>query len=588
MPAPLSCSGSDPGAGIGNPVQLASGAKVQAENDLVAGTELLRIDRTYRTLRTTTRAQSGGPGWSFSFDRDFTVNRGLGGKDRPGVSGTLGDGSNFQFGMQPDGSFESGYDPRMALQSADTKYDDWTLTTAQGQVERYTKVGDVFRLVSSHTREGSYLRYTYDADSQLTQITDLRGRAIQIGWSRGRVATIDGPDGGVRYEYEPAGAAGQSDIDGIGRLAAVHFHDRAGVLLASRRYHYEDERQLYLLTGITDENGARFATYAYNDCGQAVLSEHAGGAGRYAFAYPGELVRTVTDPLGTERTFELEYADDRRGRITRESQPAGAGCGAGASAMTYDLSSGTLTSRTDFNGQKTCFVSDPNRALETRRISGLPAGRNCPADATNLTKSARMVSTQWHPDWPLFSAVAEANRIVTNVYNGERGPDGQVQKCAGGATLPNGKPIAVLCSTTIQATTDNNGTLGFAAARTGPSRVWRYTYNSAGQLLTRTDPADAAGNVVSARLTYYSDTSGSHAAGDLASIANGAGEVTQFFDYSADGLATRIKRPNGQTITLIYGAPAPDHQHGDKQRRHGCKHPLHLRRRRPIDRRGGA
>lgn len=77
VPAPLSCSGSDPGAGFGNPVQLASGAKVQAGTDLVAGIDLLRIGRTYRTLSTTTRAQFGGPGWSFSFDRDFTVNRGL-------------------------------------------------------------------------------------------------------------------------------------------------------------------------------------------------------------------------------------------------------------------------------------------------------------------------------------------------------------------------------------------------------------------------------------------------------------------------------------------------------------------------------
>lgn len=552
VPTPLSCAGSDPGAGIGNPVQLASGAKVQTENDLVAGSDLLRIDRTYRTLRTTTRAQSGGPGWSFSFDRDFTVTRGMIGNSYS-VNGTFGDGSYFEFGMQPDGSFGSRYDRRMALKSTGTNYDDWTLTTAQGQIEHYTKIGDVFRLVSSHSREGGYLKYSYDADSQLTQITDKRGRAIHIGWSRGRVVDVDGPDGGVRYEYDPADAAGQSDIEGTGRLAAVHFHDRSGAQFASRRYHHEDQRQLYLLTGITDENGARFATYAYNDGGQAILSEHAGSAGRYAFAYPSELVRTVTDPLGTERNFDLQYANDNRGRIMRESQPAGAGCGVGASDMTYD-SRGTLTSRTDFNDHKTCFVNDSNRGLETRRISGLPVGMSCPVGTDSLpTKSARMVSTQWHPDWPLASGVAEANRIVTNVYNGERGADGQVQQCADGATLLNGKPIAVLCSKTVQATTDNTGTLGFTAARTGPARVWRYTYNSTGQLLTRTGPADAAGNVDSARLTYYSDTSGSHAVGDLASIANGAGEVTQFLDYTADGLATRIKRPNGQTITLAYG-----------------------------------
>lgn len=91
-----------------------------------------------------------------------------------------------------------------------------------------------------------------------------------------------------------------------------------------------------------------------------------------------------------------------------------------------------------------------------------------------------------------------------------------MQRCAGGATQPNGKPIALLCSTTVQATTDNNDTLGFAAAGTGPARVWRYIYNSAGKLLTRTGPADASGNAEFINLAYYTDTTASHATGDLA------------------------------------------------------------------------
>jgi RHS repeat-associated protein len=164
-----------------------------------------------------------------------------------------------------------------------------------------------------------------------------------------------------------------------------------------------------------------------------------------------------------------------------------------------------------------------------------------------------MTSTQWHPDWPLKSAIAEANRITTYVYNGERGADGQVAHCAGDATLPNAKPIAVLCSKTIQATTDNNGTLGFAAAKTGTARSWQYTYNSVGQMLTRSGPADASGNVDALRLIYYADTSESHTIGDLASATNGAGEMTVIREYSKDGLATNIRQPGGQTIKLVYG-----------------------------------
>jgi RHS repeat-associated protein len=557
-PPPSSCLPNDPGYGCGNPVQVASGAKVQSETDLVAGPlDTLRIERTYRSLRKTGKAVSAGYGWSFSFDREFSIDRGLLGSALPTVTGTLGDGSYFSFRGRTDGSFASQFDKRLSLQAQSSDYNDWVLTTSTGQVERYRKVNGALLLVSSHSRDGAAQYYSYGADNKLEQISDAYGRSVKIHWSGGEVAAIDGPYGSARYEYDQVAVPGQADIAGMARLIAVHFHDTAGALLASRHYHYEDQWQRFLLTGITDENGKRFATYAYNGVAQAVLSEHAGGANRYAFRYPDQTTRVITDPLGTERTLGVTYASDYRGRITGESQPAGAGSGPASSAFTYSPS-GDLTSSTDFNGQKTCFINDPLRGLELSRMSGLPAGASCPASGNDLPiKTGRVISTQWHPDWRLKSGIAEPNRITTYVYNGERGADGQVLHCAGDAALPNGKPIAVLCSKTEQATTDNNGTRGFAAGRTGPLRVWRYTYNSAGQLLTRTGPADASGNIDSIRLTYYADTNAdttdSHTSGDLASITNGAGETTQFLEYGKDGLATKITRPNGQAITLVYG-----------------------------------
>jgi YD repeat-containing protein len=60
-------------------------------------------------------------------------------------------------------------------------------------------------------------------------------------------------------------------------------------------------------------------------------------------------------------------------------------------------------------------------------------------------------------------------------------------------------------------------------ANAGAARTWQYTYNTAGQLLSRTRPPDASGNAESARLTYYADTTDGHTTGDIASVANGAG-----------------------------------------------------------------
>jgi RHS repeat-associated protein len=551
-PAPPSCSSECPGYAVGNPVQLASGAKVQTETDLIAGPSvLLTINRTYRSLRMNWNAQSASFGWSFSFDRDFKVD--LQTNELQIVSGSLGDGSAFKFEVRAGQQTASRYDKRMSLKALSANFDDWILTTPDGQVERYKKLNGSYRLVSAHRANGESATFAYDAGNQLIEIADANGRRMQITWRDGLVASIASERGSARYEYEEASLAGQGVVAGMARLAAVHFHDPDGGLISSRRYHYEHEWLRFLLTGITDENNTRFANYAYNGAAQTVLSEHAGGVNRYTFTYPSDQTRGVIDPLGTERIYGLYFASDSRGRIASESQPAGAGSAPSATAFTYS-SRGDLASSTDRNGNKTCFLTDPVRGLETRRIAGLSAASSCPVAVGDIPgKAARMTSTQWHPDWPLKSAVAEANRISTYVYNGERGANGQVAHCAGDAMLPNAKPIAVLCSKTIQATADGNGTLGFAAAKSGPARTWQFTYNSAGQLLTRTGPADASGNVDLLRLTYYTDTTDSHSIGDLASATNGAGEVTVVSQYSKDGVATNIRQPGGQTIRLEYG-----------------------------------
>jgi RHS repeat-associated protein len=552
-PAPPSCSSDCPGFALGNPVQLASGAKVQTETDLTAGPGmLLTIKRTYRSLRMNWKAQSASFGWSFSFDRDFNVELQTGNNELQIVSGSLGDGSAFRFEVRAGAQTLSRYDKRVSLRPLSSTFDDWLLTTQDGQLERYKKINGSYRMVSAHRANGESATFSYDTGNQLREIADANGRSIRITWRDGLVESITSDNGSARYEYEQASLPEQGEVAGVARLAAVHFHDRDGGLISSRRYHYEHEWLRFLLTGITDENNIRFATYAITARPKPYWPSTL-GASTATFAYPSEQTRRVTDPLGTERAYGLYYASDSRGRIASESQPAGAGSAPAATAFTYS-SSGDLASSTDRNGNKTCLLSDPVRGLETRRIEGLPAAGSCPVAVSDIpNKAARMTSTQWHPDWRIKSAVAEANLITTYVYNGERGADGQVAHCAGDAMLPNAKPIAVLCSKTIQATSDSNGTLGFAAAKSGPARTWQFTYNSAGQLLTRTGPADAGGKVESLRLAYYTDTTDSHSIGDLASAINGAGETTVVSQYSKDGLATNIRQPGGQTIRLEYG-----------------------------------
>lgn len=241
------------------------------------------------------------------------------------------------------------------------------------------------------------------------------------------------------------------------------------------------------------------------------------------------------------------------GLVTGESQPGGSGCSSGSSAITHD-SSGNIISQTDFNGYKVCFQYD-TRALQTSQVSGLLSSDSCPINGTSAltSSSARRISTRWHGDFPLRTALAEAGRITTYLYNGQSDTSGKTTECAPGAVLPNGKPLPLLCSMTIQATADQNGASGFSAQSTGTPRVWSYTYNANGQLLTSTGPQDAGGRRAVETRTYYQDATATHYAGDLASVINVSGGLTEYLEYSPGGLATRIRQPNGHIVILNYG-----------------------------------
>ncbi|MDQ1923198.1 DUF6531 domain-containing protein [Massilia pseudoviolaceinigra] len=551
-PAPLKC-----GEAAGNPVQFISGAKIQHENDLGGdASDLLRVRRTYHSMRVSAGGQSAGVGWSFSFERDFSAPQQLMDKARSRVTGALSDGSHFEFWRQDDGKYKPNYDRSTTLEVQGTDDSVWLVTTPDGTVERYLRNGDDFRLGSVHRRSGTAAHYTYDAKNQLTKIVDTSGRSLAIVWEGDVIVSISNATGSVRYEYERTVIRGYPAIEGTARLIGVHFLDRSGVETSSRAYHYEDATDRFLLTGISDEHGKRFATYAYNGDGQAVLTEHAGGAQRYTFSYPSSNSRVVTDPLGSSRSIDLGYDSDHsksRNRITGESQPAGSGCAASAKATTYS-DKGDVTSRTDFNGNKTCFISDPVRGNELASMTGLAKDAACPASIDSAISAAvRKTSTRWHPDWPLATTTTSPGRMETTVYNGQRDAAGKVVECAGGAVLPNGKPIAVVCRRTIEATSDSNGGLGFAAARTGPAQEWRYTYNRTGQMLTSSGPVDVNGKAESSSMVYYADTSASHHPGDLASVRNSVGEVTNYLEYSEDGLPTKIRYPSGQVVESEYG-----------------------------------
>ena len=145
VPRPPSCDGGAEGWTVGNPVVVSSGAKLQTEVDLAgtpAGT--LRIARHYRTLRNSGAGQSAGLSWSFSFDRTFKVTMAPDGSVPRQISGTMADGSYFEFSPRIDGSYASRFDKREAIAPVSADFHEWTFTSAEGQVDRFKRINDQF------------------------------------------------------------------------------------------------------------------------------------------------------------------------------------------------------------------------------------------------------------------------------------------------------------------------------------------------------------------------------------------------------------------------------------------------------------
>jgi YD repeat-containing protein len=299
------------------------------------------------------------------------------------------------------------------------------------------------------------------------------------------------------------------------------------------------------LTSIVDENTDLFATFKYDTSGRAVSSEHAGGVERYQLTYNAGST-SVADPHGTARTFGFVTADGIS-RFTGASLAGGAGFGAGVKARTVDTR-GNLTSQTDFNDVKTCHAYDTTRNLETVRVEGVAAATACTSVLTSgaaLPAGSRKTTTEWHARWRLPTRIAGPLRRTTFSYNGDSG----VSCAPGTATIDEGGaspvPIAVMCTRSMQATSDADGSQGFSATLVGTARASAFTYSATGQVLTvdgpRTDVSDAT------TYTYGTD-------GNVATITNAASHVTSITSYNTHGQPLTMVDPNGVSTTMIYDA----------------------------------
>lgn len=548
---------------VGNPINAGTGGKYQFQ-EIYTGTPSRNLNYSISYVsRTGTDTSSPkfshGPYWQSSFDiqLQFLFEETDTSTTGPAlVAARRASGKLLQFSRQMDGTYLPDNDVSEKLIhifDQDGVSDRWILLNFQtNTVEEYfpeEKYGSVFagkfRSLStlSSSYQSSLIPDVFSPPNGFTYGTRVTGgypKRLTIGYDvQGRVNAVTDPSGGViQFSY-----------DGVSRLTSITWQDGA-----TRTFLYEDVRFVGNLTGIIDENGARFATWAYDSLGRATSSEHAGGAERVMLDY-GISSTTVTDSLGAAQVKNLTPVLGVT-RSSGSSQPGGSGCGPSSSGLSYD-SRGNVSSRDDFNGHRVCYAYDPARNVESVRVEGLSSTTACSAvTAVNSTLplGSRKVSQQWHPNWHLKTKLAEPGKLTTYVYNGQPDPfaGGQIASCAPTTailSLFDLSPIVVLCKVVEQASSDTDGKNGFGAALTAgvANRQFSWTYGEDGQVLTATDPR---GNT--STYGYHQGTTADSISGDLRSATNAAGHVTQYTRYDMVGRLLTSVAPSGTKTDTTY------------------------------------
>ncbi|WP_211444616.1 RHS repeat protein [Collimonas humicola] len=523
---------------LGKPIYPSTGIEKLTETDYAgSGANALRFSRTYRSDRNTWVNNYQVAGVDFTAPQQVLNANSIYSGCYPGTGNQTGRPYCFAYaptGLANDFAVQRGngrmlafgttsnLSPAADINDRVTKTDDGTSWKVYNADNDSTEIYDLTgRLQTSTARDGQVQTWTYSDVSTpvniapksglLIRVTDHFGAQLNFTYdAAARMVKMTDPAGGIySYAYDEASSTMLAGSSPANNLTSVTYPDGK-----KRTYWYNEQDKTantnlqVALTGITDENSARYAIITYNSAGKAVSTELAGGVQKFAVSYPNLFTQSsVTDPLGTTRTYNFQTVLGVV-KSTGQSQPSGAGCSAASNSTAYDANGNVATS-TDFNGNVTTYNYDLARNLEISRVEG------------SGTSQARTITTAWHAMYRLPLQIAEPKLLTTYAYD----------------TSGN------LLSKTVQATSDATGAQGLSPTLVGTARTWSYTYNTVGQVLTaigpRTDVAD--------KTIYTYDSSG-----NLSTITNAVGQVTTLSNYDANGRVGLITDANGATTALTY------------------------------------
>jgi RHS repeat-associated protein len=355
-------------------------------------------------------------------------------------------------------------------------------------------------------------------------VTDSLGRYFDFTTSptTGYIDTLTVPGGQViRYSYlaRMKNISGQLYTPYYAHdsyvLEKVAYPDATPANLADNptvKYHYENTNFVYALTGITDERGVRYATWAYDTEGRVISSTHAGGADTTTFSYDDvNNTRTVTNPLGRQTVYRYTYGQGGSVPLLTEVDGiATTNCAASDTSYAYDTN-GFVNQKTDAEGRITQYVNNA-RGLPTSMTEGFG------------TPEARTTTYAWHATLNQPTQIAAPRLTSAMTYD------------TAGRLL------------TLTQTDTTSHTVPYST--NGQTRTWTYTYCTAadtncpvGQLKSVNGPLSGTGDTV----TYTYD-----ATGFVATITNEVGHVTTVVTKNPLGQPTKVRDANLVDTDLTY------------------------------------
>jgi RHS repeat-associated protein len=425
----------------------------------------------------------------------------------------------------------------------------WYIQDSDDTIDQYDMTG---KLVKITYRGGYYQTLTYDGSGNNTVITDSFSRTLTFTYlANGLVDTMTDPSTGVTH-YSYVDRSGVSTPPAAG---TVGFWALSGVQYPDGKtltYLYEDNTNWinrFALTGITDENGHRFATWTYDSTtGRALSSQHAGGADLTTVSYDDVAnTRTVTNALGKQSVYHMAMFQGEN-QLQSVAGLASTHCPASTVSYTYD-SNGYVSQTTSGESRVNQYVNN-GIGQETSRTEGYGSA------------VVRTITTTWDTTWREPDRIVEPNITRDFTYD----TSGRLSQLKQTDTTASSVPYST----------------------NGQTRIWNYTYYSNGLLHTVDGPLAGSGDTT----TYAYDTSGfvnsvTDVLGHTTTIGSnngwgeplssvdangittnygydlrgrvtgitinpGAGQAVYGFTYDNAGNLTVITRSDGSTLTYAY------------------------------------